>query len=74
MIRRLLLTVILITLVLPSCIALRDDVKRDVATAKLQIEADTDAKFKTLRDDLKTQISSLEKRISSLEESLKRWA
>jgi len=58
------------TLVLPSCIALRDDVKRDVATAKLQIEADTDAKFKTLRDDLKKQISSLEKRISSLEESL----
>jgi TolA-binding protein len=58
------------TLSLPSCIALRDDVKRDVATAKLQIEADRDAQFKVLKDDLHTQISGIEKRVSSLEKSL----
>ncbi|MCK5808591.1 hypothetical protein KAH37_06375 [bacterium] len=70
MIRHLLFVVLLMTILLPSCIALTDDVKRDVATAKLQIEADREAELKALKDDSHKQLAGLEKRIAALETSL----
>ncbi len=67
---RSLLLLFLIALSFPGCIALRDDVKRDIETAKVEVETTSDAKMKAMKEDSAARMDSLEKRIASLETSL----
>ena len=57
----------LIIISVTSCIALR----KDVDTAKAEIKAENNAKFKVLEDQLKSDIEKINKRLDEIEKTLK---
>lgn len=56
-----------IMMMLTSCIALR----KDVDTAKAEIKAENNAKFKVLEDQLRSDIEKINKRLDEIEKTLK---